>query len=312
MNMMSEPARFGSGRAVQRVEDAALLAGQGTFTDNVPLPGQTYIAFLRSPYAHARIGAIDTSAAVAMPGVLAVYTGESLQSAGVKPMGGPAGFMRPGGTPAVASPRCALAVGTARFVGEAVVAVVAESRTAARDAAEAVIVDFEDLPAVVDAAQAIAPGAPVLCANAPDNIAAEMRHGDAAATTAAFAAAAHTVQLDLVNQRLAPSPMEPRSAVAYIDGAVDTDAHAAERLTMRISSQMPTGVRASLGASIPGLTPENVRVLVGDVGGGFGMKTGIHPEDIVVAFAAKELKRPVRWMPTAVKTSSRPCMAATC
>ena len=301
MNMMSEPARFGSGRAVQRVEDAALLAGQGTFTDNVPLPGQTYIAFLRSPYAHARIGAIDTSAAVAMPGVLAVYTGESLQSAGVKPMGGPAGFMRPGGTPAVASPRCALAVGTARFVGEAVVAVVAESRTAARDAAEAVIVDFEDLPAVVDAAQAIAPGAPVLCADAPDNIAAEMRHGNAEATAAAFAAAAHTVLLDIANQRLAPSPMEPRSVVAYFDAGdgAPTQQSApqpAPRLTVRISSQMPTGVRASLCASIPGLTAENLRVVVGDVGGGFGMKTGIHPEDIVVAYAAQQLKRPVRWL----------------
>ena len=301
MNMMSEPARFGSGRAVQRVEDAALLAGQGTFTDNVPLPGQTYIAFLRSPYAHARIGAIDTSAAVAMPGVLAVYTGESLQSAGVKPMGGPAGFMRPGGTPAVASPRCALAVGMARFVGEAVVAVVAESRTAARDAAEAVIVDFEDLPAVVDAAQAIAPGAPVLCADAPDNIAAEMRHGNAEATAAAFAAAAHTVLLDIANQRLAPSPMEPRSVVAYFDaGDGAPTQHSAPqptpRLTVRISSQMPTGVRASLCASIPGLTAENLRVVVGDVGGGFGMKTGIHPEDIVVAYAAQQLKRPVRWL----------------
>ena len=301
MNMMSEPARFGSGRAVQRVEDAALLAGQGTFTDNVPLPGQTYIAFLRSPYAHARIGAIDTSAAVAMPGVLAVYTGESLQSAGVKPMGGPAGFMRPGGTPAVASPRCALAVGTARFVGEAVVAVVAESRTAARDAAEAVIVDFEDLPAVVDAAQAIAPGAPVLCADAPDNIAAEMRHGNAEATAAAFAAAAHTVLLDIANQRLAPSPMEPRSVVAYFDAGdgAPTQQSAPRptpRLTVRISSQMPTGVRASLCASIPGLTAENLRVVVGDVGGGFGMKTGIHPEDIVVAYAAQQLKRPVRWL----------------
>ncbi len=297
MNMMSDAARFGSGRAVQRVEDAALLTGQGQFTDNVPLLGQTYITFLRSPYAHARIGAIDTSAAMGMPGVLAVYTGASLQASGVKPMGGPAGFMRPGGTPAVSSPRCALAVGTVRFVGEAVVAVVAESRTAARDAAEAVLVDFEDLPAVVDAAQAIEPGAPVLCAAAPDNIAAEMRHGNAEATAAAFAAAAHTVSLDIVNQRLAPSPMEPRSAVAYFDdGPGVGDGKAAPRLTMRISSQMPTGVRSALCASIPGLTPENLRVVVGDVGGGFGMKTGIHPEDIVVAFAANELKRPVRWM----------------
>ena len=296
MNMMSEPARFGSGRAVQRVEDAALLTGQGQFTDNVPMTGQTYIAFLRSPYAHARIGAIDTSAATAMPGVLAVYTGASLAAAGVKPMGGPAGFMRPGGKPAVSSPRCALAVGTVRFVGEAVVAVVAESRTAARDAAEAVLVDFEDLPAVVDAAEAIAPGAPVLCADAPDNIAAEMRHGNAEATAAAFTAAAHTVSLAIANQRLAPSPLEPRSVVAYYDTGDTGDATAAPRLTVRISSQMPTGVRSSLCASIPGLTPENLRVVVGDVGGGFGMKTGIHPEDIVVAYAAQQLGRPVRWM----------------
>ena len=285
----NEAVRFGSGQAVKRVEDASLLAGQGRFTDNVAVAGATsFIAFLRSPYAHARLASIDTSAALAMPGVLAVYTGAQLALAGVKPMPKPAGFQRADGTPPASAPRRALALETVRFVGEAVVAVVAHTREVARDAVEAVLVDYEELPAVVDAVRASAPGAPVLCADAPDNVAAEMRHGDAAATARAFERAAHVVALDLVNQRLAPSPMEPRSTVAMFDAA-------SRRLTVRISSQMPTGVRTSLCDAIPGLTPETLRVVVGDVGGGFGMKTGIHPEDIVVAYAARELQRAVRW-----------------
>ena len=280
--------RFGSGQAVKRVEDASLLAGRGQFTDNVSVAGASHIAFLRSPYAHARITTIDTAAAAAMPGVIAVYTGAQLVAAGVKPMPTVAGFQRAGGAPAVSSPRHVLAVDTVRFVGEAVAAVVAETRDAARDAAEAVMVDYDELPAVVDAVRASAPGAPVLCAAAPDNIAAEMRHGNAAATATAFAAAAHTVSLDLVNQRLAPSPMEPRSIVAAFDAG-------AKQLTVRLSSQMPTGARTSFVGAIPGLTNDNLRVVVGDVGGGFGMKTGVHPEDIVVAFAARDCARPVRW-----------------
>ena len=288
MNTTNEAARFGSGQAVKRVEDAALLVGQGQFTDNVLVPGQTHIAFLRSPHAHANITAIDVAAASGMPGVLAVYTGEQLALAGVKPMPKIAGFPRAGGRPPASALRRALAMGVVRFVGEAVVAVVARTREQARDAAEAVGVDYDELPAVVDPVQATAPGAPVLCPEAPDNIAAELRHGDAPATLAAFERAAHVVSLDLVNQRLAPSPMEPRSINAMFDAA-------SGRLTVRIASQMPTGVRDSLCEAIPGLTEANVRVLVGDVGGGFGMKTGIHPEDIVVAFAARELQRPVRW-----------------
>ncbi len=280
--------RFGSGQAVKRVEDASLLVGRGQFTDNVLLPDQTHIAFLRSPYAHARITAIDVAAAAAMPGVLAVYTGAQLAAAGVQAMPAPAGFKRADGKPPATAARRALALDVARFVGEAVVAVVALTREAARDAAEAVLVDYDELPAVIDPARAIAGGAPVLCPEAPDNISAEMRHGSAALTAAAFERAAHVVALDLVNQRLAPAPMEPRSINAAFDAA-------SGRLTVRISSQMPTGVRGSLCEAIPGLTAENVRVVVGDVGGGFGMKTGIHPEDIVVAYAARELKRAVRW-----------------
>ena len=284
----TQAGRFGSGQTVKRVEDASLLVGRGRFVDNVAVAGAAHIAFLRSPYAHARIASVDTAEAAAMPGVLAVYTGAQLLAAGVKPMPKAAGFQRANGDPPASAARHALAVDTVRFVGEAVAAVVAESREAARDAIEAVLVDYDELPAVVDPVRATAPGAPLLCPDAPDNVAAEMRHGDAKATEAAFAVAAHTVSLDLVNQRLAPSPMEPRSIVAAFDAA-------ANHLTVRLSSQMPTGTRTSLVDAIPGLTVDNVRVVVGDVGGGFGMKTGIHPEDLVVAFAAKDLQRPVRW-----------------
>jgi len=288
MTNSNAAGRFGSGRAVKRVEDAALLAGKGLFVDNVAIDGQSHIAFQRSPYAHARIVSIDADAARTMPGVLAVYTGAQLVAAGVKPIVPGPGFRRADGKPHATAARRALAHEFVRFVGEPVIAVVATSREAARDAAEAVLVDYADLPAVTDPVQAIAPGAPVLCPDAPDNIAAEMRHGDAKATAAAFERAAHVISLDLVNQRLAPSPMEPRGLVAAFDAA-------SGRLTVRISSQMPTGIRTALCDAIPGLTGENTRVVVGDVGGGFGMKTGINPEDIVVAYAALELKQPVRW-----------------
>ena len=287
MNTTNDAGRFGSGQEVKRVEDKALLIGQGQFTDNMPVAGETYIAFLRSPYAHAEITSIDVSDAKAMPGVLAVFTGAQLVEAGVKAMPGP-GFTRADGSAGVSPDRRALAHERVRFVGEAVVAVVAQSRDAARNALEAVMVDYNELPAVVDPVAATAPGAPALSPLAPDNIAAEMRHGDAKAAAAAIKGAAHVVSLDLVNQRLSASPMEPRSAIASFDA--DTG-----RLTMRISSQMPSGVRGSLCEAIPGLTTDNVRIVVGDVGGGFGMKTGVHPEDLVVAYAAQQLKRPVRW-----------------
>jgi carbon-monoxide dehydrogenase large subunit len=150
------------------------------------------------------------------------------------------------------------------------------------------VVDYQDLPAVTLAAAAMRAGAPVLCPEAPDNVVAEMRHGDAQATAQAFAQAAHVVSVDVNNQRLAPSPMEPRSVAAAFDVT-------SGRLTVRLSSQMPTAVRGALCDAIPGLTPENVRVLVGDVGGGFGMKTGAYPEDLVVAYAAKSLRSGVRW-----------------
>jgi carbon-monoxide dehydrogenase large subunit len=286
MNAPEQATRFGSGAAVRRVEDPALVRGQGRFTDDVTMPGQTWLAFLRSDRAHARILSIDTRAAVAMPGVLAVYTGADLVAAGLKPIAVSNDFKRPDGQPFATPPKLALAHEFVRFVGQAVVAVVAESRAAARAAVNAVTVDYQDLPAVADALQATAPGAPAVWPAAPDNVAAEMCHGDAAATEAAFARAAHRVALDLHNQRVAPVSLEPRSVLAYLDGG---------RLTLRMGSQMPSGVRTSLIDIIPGLHKDKVRVVVGDVGGGFGMKTGIYPEDIVLAWAALQLGRPVKW-----------------
>ena len=280
--------RYGSGQAVRRLEDATLVAGRGQYADDVTLPGQTHLAFLRSTYAHANITGVDIAAAQAMPGVIAVYTGAALVAAGIKPAPGLVGLPGPDGRPPATAPRYPLAHQRVRYVGEAVVAVVAETLDQARAAVDAVMVDYEELPAVVNVFEAIKPGAPQLAEGAPDNIAAAMRHGDAAATAAAFAAAAHVVAVDVDNQRLAPSAIEPRCVIA----ALNADDG---RLVVRLSSQMPTAVRGGLADAIPGLTAENVRVLVGDVGGGFGMKTGIYPEDVVVAWAALQTRRPVKW-----------------
>ena len=283
-----EAGRFGSGQVVRRVEDPALVAGRGRYTDDLAPAGETHLVFVRSTHAHARIVSIDCSAARAMPGVLAVYTGAQLADAGVKPIPFALPFKRPDGKPMASAPRRALAHETVRFVGEAVAAIVAETREAARAAAEAVIVDYDELPAVVDAFAAMQPGAPVLCADAPDNIAAEARHGDVAATTRAFERAAHVVSLDLANQRVCPVTMEPRTVLAELD-------QTRGRLVVNISNQMPTAVRDTLADAIPGMTQDSVRVLVGDVGGGFGMKGGAYPEDIAIGYAALQVKRPVKW-----------------
>ncbi len=280
--------RFGSGHSVQRIEDEGLLKGLGQFTDDLAPAGQLHACFVRSPYPHAKIVSIDSAAAKALPGVLGVYTGAELVAAGVKPIPGSKDFKRAGGAPGATPPRRPLAHERVRFVGEPVALVVAGSLQQARDAAEAVAVDYEELPAVVDARQALGGQVAVLCDEAPDNIAAEMRHGKEAATAEAFAQAAHVVALEVVNQRVVAFTLEPRSVLAWIadDG----------RLTIRMSTQMPSGVKNALCNDILGLAPDRVRVTVGDVGGGFGMKTGIYPEDAAVAWSALQLQRPVKWV----------------
>jgi aerobic carbon-monoxide dehydrogenase large subunit len=288
MSSESQYARFGSGRSVRRVEDQALLTGAGVFADDVSLPGEAHVCFLRSPYPHARLVAIDTAAASTMSGVLAIVTGADLVAAGVKPLPLSIDFKRSDGSPTASPPRHALAVDAVRFVGEAVAAVIAESVEQARDAAEAIDVRYESLPMVADLDDAVADGAPLVWPDATGNVAAEIRHGDAAAAAAAFDKAAHVVTLDLVNQRVAPSPIEPRAILASYDGATG-------RITLRVSCQTPTGLRDALCAEVLGIANDKVRVLVGDVGGGFGMKTGLYPEDVVLAFCARELDRPLKW-----------------
>ncbi len=280
-----ENARFGSGKAVKRLEDQQLLIGAGQYTNDVSLPDQTQLVFLRSPYPHAKIISIDASTAKAMPGVRAVFTGADLQAAGVKPMARAMNFKRADGSPLSSTTRMPLATDIVRFVGEPVVAVVADTELQARDAAEAIQIEYEALPSATQISDALAPNAPIFT-EAPDNKVAETRYGDAAATQEAFAQAAHVVHLDIVNQRLAALSIEPRSVLAYPENG---------RLTIRMSSQMPTGVRNTVSDLI-GLDKEKVRVIVGDVGGGFGMKTGAYAEDVVTAFCAHTLSRPVKWI----------------
>ncbi|HVN34976.1 MAG TPA: xanthine dehydrogenase family protein molybdopterin-binding subunit [Casimicrobiaceae bacterium] len=281
-------SRFGSGNSVQRVEDDALLRGEGRFADNLPAAGQLYACFVRSPHPHAALKRVDVGAAAAMPGVVRTFTGRDLAGAGVRPIPNSADFKRSDGSPTATPLRHALAVDTVRYVGEAVAAVIAEAPHQARDAAEAVQIDYEPLPAVVDTVAATVAGAPIVVAEAPDNIACEARHGDPTAAAKAFGQAKHVVTLDLVNQRLAPSPIEPRSTLATYD-------EASGRLTIVTSCQTPTGFRDELCEAVLGIPKESVRVVVGDVGGGFGMKTNLYPEDVVVAFAARALKRSVRF-----------------
>ncbi len=289
-----EATRFGSGHSVARMEDDALLRGQGRFTDDllaavpdVPDSALSHLVFLRSPHAHARIVSIDASTAGAMPGVLLIITGQDMVDAGCKPMAGVAGFARAAGAPLVSTVRRPLAHERVRFVGEPVVAVVAQSRELARDAAEAVLVEYEELPAVTELPEALA-GKALLCDGVSDNIVAETRFGKPDEAAQAFAAAAHVVKLDLIHQRLAALTIEPRVVLASW--------HAADaRLVVRMSSQMPSGARNSI-ADVIGLDRKSVRVVVGDVGGGFGMKTGAYPEDIATAFCAHKLKRSVKWL----------------
>ena len=281
-------ARFGSGQSVRRVEDDSLLTGRGLFADNFSLPGQAHLIVLRSPHAHARITLLDVAAARAMPGVRAIVTGADLVAVGVKPMLMSTDFKRPGGGRTAAPPQHVLAVDTVRFVGEAVAAIVADTREQARDAAEAIDARYEALPPVVGIVAAIAPSAPLVWPAATGNIACELRHGSADATASAFARAAHVVSLHLVNQRVVACPIEPRSTLAEFDTGTG-------RFTLRVSCQTPTGLRDELCGEVLGIPPEQMRVLVGDVGGGFGMKTTLYPEDAVAAYCARLLQRPVKW-----------------
>jgi aerobic carbon-monoxide dehydrogenase large subunit len=288
MNILPGNMRFGAGQPVKRLEDQRLLTGKGQFIDDKPEDGALWLHVLRSPHAHAKILSIDTKSAAEMPGVEAVYTGADLIADNIGTIPTLTMFKRPDGSPMTVPPRRLLAHEIVRFAGEPVAAVVATSRIAAQTAAEAIAVQYEVLPSVVDPILATKPGAPAVWAEAPDNIVAAMSYGDAAAVEAVFAKAAHKVSLDVVSQRLIPSAMEPRSTIAEIDKKFG-------RLILHVQSQTPGSTRDVLAEAVLKRPKESVRVLVGDIGGGFGQKTGLYPEDALVAYAATRLNRKVRW-----------------
>ena len=289
MNILPGNMRFGAGQPVKRLEDQRLLTGKGQFIDDKPEEGALWLHVLRSPHAHARIKSIDTKAAAAMADIQAIYTGADLVTEDIGTLPTLLVFPRPDGSPMTAPPRRLLAHEIVRFAGEPVAAVVAKSRVAAQAAAEAIAVEYEVLPSVVDPIAATKPGAPVVWAEVPDNIVAAMSYGDAAAVEAAFAKAAHVVSLDLVSQRLAPSAMEPRSTIAEVEKKTG-------RLILHVQSQTPGSTRDILAEAVLKRPKESVRVLVGDIGGGFGQKTSLYPEDSIVAYAAVKLNRKVRWL----------------
>jgi carbon-monoxide dehydrogenase large subunit len=284
---MSAPQASGSvlGASVLRREDARFLTGRGRYTDDITLPGTTHAAFVRSPHAHARIRSIDTSRAQGVRGVRAVFTGAQLAGGGVN--GIPVGWLLPDMKTPSHPP---LAIDRARYVGEAVAVVIADDAYVARDAADLVDVDYEPLPAVVDATAALA-STTLVHDDAPGNRCFHWAIGDASATAAAFQDAAHIIRQRLVNHRLAAVAMEPRSALASYSRGTD-------ELTLYVTSQNPHVHRLIMGAFVLGVPEHKFRVISPDVGGGFGSKIFIYPEECVLAWATKQLARPVKWTAT--------------
>jgi len=280
--------KFGIGQSVPRTEDPRLLRGEGRYTDDVNLPGQAYAAIVRSPYAHGILRGIDLSAARRMPGVLGVYTGADLDAAGFGPLKCVISFPNRDGSPMRKPERRALATDRVRFVGDPVAFVVAETPTQAKDAAEAVTIDVEPLPAVTRAFEAAQDGAPQLFDDVPNNVALDYHYGDSDKVAAAFARAAHVTRLTLVSNRVVVNAMEPRAAIGVYDPAT-------ARWTLYVGSQGVMGLRNQLAEDILGVPPEKVRVVTGNVGGSFGMKAAVYPEYVCLLHAARALGRPVKW-----------------
>ena len=283
--------KFGIGQPVPRLEDPRFITGRGRFVDDIDLPNQCYGVVVASPHAHARIKGIDTAKAKAADGVLAVLTGADVEAdklGGFSPampedMGGPKGYR---------TLRSILATGKARAVGDRVAFVVAETLTQAKNAAELVEVDYEPLPAVISAEDAVKPGAPLVWDEAPGNVAVGLMMGNKEATDAAFAAAKHVVTLKLYNSRVSANTIEPRAAIGQYHP--DGDSY-----TLYSSSQNPHGTRQHVAGNVLKIPESKLRVISPDVGGGFGMKNGCYPEDALVVWASRHCNgRPVKWTAT--------------
>ncbi|MCL6542668.1 MAG: xanthine dehydrogenase family protein molybdopterin-binding subunit [Roseiflexus sp.] len=272
------------GQAIKRREDPRLITGQGTFLDDIKLPGMTHACVLRSPYAHAKIKSIDTSKAKAHPGVVAVFTGEDMLDLNPLPCAWQAGRVKNN----VNTPRV-LAVGEVHFAGDPVALVIAEDRYIARDACDLIEVEYEPLPVVVDAKKATEPGAPQLHENAPNNIVMEWEAGDKAKADAAIAAAEVVVREQIINQRLIPTPMETRGAVARYEPATG-------EFTLWTTSQAPHVLRLLLTAFVFGIPETKLRVISPDIGGGFGQKIFCYNDGAFTMWAARKIGRPVKFV----------------
>ncbi len=281
--------KFGIGQAVTRIEDKRLTTGQGRFIDDITLANETCAVFVRSPHAHALIKSIDTEAARSMPGVLGIYTVADLQAANIGNVPYLAAVANTDGSAFVAPPRPALAAGRVRHVGDAVAMVVAETPLQARDAAEAVWVDYESIAAVADTKGALAAAAPQVWEQAANNCAFDWATGDAVAVAQAMQGAAHVVELELVNNRVIPTSIETRGAIASLEAKTG-------RLVLHVSCQGVHLMRRILANDIFKVPETDIHVLCDDVGGGFGMKIFLFPEYVVTLFAARALGRPVKWI----------------
>jgi aerobic carbon-monoxide dehydrogenase large subunit len=278
----------GIGTSVVRKEDRRFITGKGRYVDDIKLVNMTHAHFVRSPRAHAKVKKIDATAALRMPGVLAVLTGRELVEDKIGNLICGWAITSKDGSPMKMGAWPAMAPETVRFVGQAVAVVIAETKNRARDAAEAVVVDYEELPALPDIRAAIKAGAPQLHPEAPGNIVYDWALGDEPAVRAAFSTAANVVSLDVTNNRLVPNAMEPRAAIADYDEA---EGH----FTLYTTSQNPHVARLVLSAFY-NIAPEHkLRVIAPDVGGGFGSKIYIYPEEMVALWAAKKVGRPIKW-----------------
>ncbi len=280
--------QFGIGQPVRRVEDRRFLTGHGSYIDDLVLPRQVYAFMLRSPHAHAHIRAIDTAAAAAAPGVLAVLTGDDVAQDRLGPIPCLSALTNLDGSAAPMPLRPAMARDRVRHVGDTIAMVVGTSLAAARDAAELIEVDYDTLPAAVETAHALDPGQPLVWDEAPGNLAFDWGVGDMAAAERALAAARHRVVLDLVNNRIVVNSMEPRGAIGDYDPGDDA-------YTLWSSTQGSHFLRSLLAESVFKIPENRIRVVTHDVGGGFGMKYFLYPEQILVLWAAKKLGRPVKW-----------------
>jgi carbon-monoxide dehydrogenase large subunit len=278
----------GIGASVRRTEDRRFLTGRGRYTDDFNLPRQGYAVMVRSPHAHARILGISTEAVRSAPGVIAAFVADDLLGDGVGPLPCVWQITDRFGMPMNEPPRHALAVGKVRHVGDAVMMIIGDSEAAARTAAELVEIDYEVLDPVVVTASAADASSAQIHEEAPDNTCFDWHLGDAAAVDEAFKAARHRVALDLVNTRILANPMEPRSALADFEAST-------QNCTLYTSSQNPHLIRSMICGGVLDIPEHRLRVVAPDVGGGFGVKCYLYPEEVLVTWAARKLKRPVKW-----------------